>query len=87
MALWAMPTRRAWRVFGLGVGLSAGWIMGIYQMARGEHFLSHTLATMFLAGCIITMLWDARAATTKCGDFLRHRRLFRNFFLPKHVRC
>ena len=62
MALWAMPTRRVWRVLGLGIGLAAGWSMGIYQMARGEHFLSHTLATMFLAGCLIVLLWNACAA-------------------------
>ncbi len=70
-ALWAMPTRRVWRALGLGIGLSAGWSMGLYQMARGEHFLSHTLATMFLAGCIIALLWDACAAVAKRGGFLR----------------
>ena len=35
-----MPVR-----LGLGFGL---W-MGLYQIARGEHFLSHTLATAALA--------------------------------------
>jgi membrane-associated PAP2 superfamily phosphatase len=30
-------------------GLIAGWIMGLYQMFKGAHFLSHTLTTMFLA--------------------------------------
>ncbi|MDL2267784.1 phosphatase PAP2 family protein [Desulfovibrio sp. OttesenSCG-928-G15] len=46
--------RRRW--LGLGIGLSAGWIMGIYQMLRGEHFLSHTLATMVLAWLLILLL-------------------------------
>ncbi len=67
MALWAIPARRVWRIFGLGIGLGAGWSMGLYQMARGEHFLSHTLATMFLAGCFIILLKDACAAVAKRG--------------------
>ncbi len=37
-------------------GLAAGWLMGLYQMARGEHFLSHTLTTMFLALTLISFL-------------------------------
>jgi membrane-associated PAP2 superfamily phosphatase len=34
---------------GLALGLSAGWLMGIYQMLVGAHFLSHTVITMILA--------------------------------------
>ncbi|HTG45805.1 MAG TPA: phosphatase PAP2 family protein [Verrucomicrobiae bacterium] len=30
-------------------GLALGWTMGLYQMFKGAHFLSHTLTTMFLA--------------------------------------
>jgi membrane-associated PAP2 superfamily phosphatase len=30
-------------------GLGAGWGMGLYQMARGQHYLSHTIVTMMLA--------------------------------------
>jgi membrane-associated PAP2 superfamily phosphatase len=30
-------------------GLVVGWTMGLYQMFKGAHFLSHTLTTMFLA--------------------------------------
>lgn len=53
MALFfCMPKRWA----GLGIGLAAGWTMGIYQMIRGEHFLSHTLATMVLAWLLILLL-------------------------------
>ena len=29
--------------------LAAGWGMGLYQMARGQHYLSHTIVTMMLA--------------------------------------
>jgi len=34
-------------------GLSLGWIMGLYKMFIGDHFLSHTVTTMLLAWCII----------------------------------
>jgi membrane-associated PAP2 superfamily phosphatase len=30
-------------------GMAVGWTMGLYQMLKGAHFLSHTLMTMFLA--------------------------------------
>ncbi|MBX3509128.1 MAG: phosphatase PAP2 family protein [Parvibaculum sp.] len=30
-------------------GVAAGWILGVYQMARGQHFLSHTFVTMAIA--------------------------------------
>ena len=43
---WVLTVRR-WR--GLALGLGVGVWMGCYQMARGEHFLSHTLATAALA--------------------------------------
>ncbi len=43
------PTLRKW---GLLIGLTIGWLMGGYQMVRGEHFLSHTLSTMCLAWVI-----------------------------------
>ncbi len=43
------PALRKW---GLLIGLTVGWLMGGYQMVRGEHFLSHTLSTMCLAWAI-----------------------------------
>ena len=33
-----------------------GWIMGLYQMMRGEHFLSHTVVSMLLAWQINLLL-------------------------------
>ena len=56
MALYYLPVRRGVRISLLCLGLLAGWGMGIYQMARGEHFLSHTLATMFLTLALMTFL-------------------------------
>jgi membrane-associated PAP2 superfamily phosphatase len=41
---------------GLALGLITGWTMGIYQMLKGAHFLSHTIATMFIAAIIIQII-------------------------------
>jgi membrane-associated PAP2 superfamily phosphatase len=50
---WILGTRR-WR--GLALGLLVGSWMGLYQVARGEHFLSHTLATAALAWLLCASL-------------------------------
>jgi membrane-associated PAP2 superfamily phosphatase len=50
---WANQPYRRW---GLVIGLGLGSWMGLYQIARGEHFLSHTLATAALAWLICTIL-------------------------------
>lgn len=54
IALWYLPLRKSWKRALFVFGFLAGWGMGLYQMARGEHFLSHTLATMFIALAMIT---------------------------------
>lgn len=47
-------------------GLAAGWVLGLYQMARGQHYLSHTVATMAMAiilSSVVLMIlvrWEAR---------------------------
>ncbi len=41
---------------GISIGLLAGSSMGIYQMLRGAHFLSHTLVTA-LTCWIVFLLW------------------------------
>ncbi len=53
MALFFCFKRRRNRILGLLGGLSIGWIMGGYQVIRGEHFLSHTLVSMLGAWLII----------------------------------
>ncbi len=44
--------RRIARALALGLG----WYMGIYQMLRGEHFLSHTLFVTALAWSILLLI-------------------------------
>ncbi|MEO8411090.1 MAG: phosphatase PAP2 family protein [Propionivibrio sp.] len=43
--------RRAFKVFlgGMGVGLALGWV----QQMRGAHFLTHTLATLWVTGAVL----------------------------------
>ena len=36
--------------------LAVGWIMGGYKMLIGDHFLSHTIASMLLAWLIISLI-------------------------------
>lgn len=35
-----------------GPGFVVGWSMGLYQIARGHHYLSHTVASMLIAWLI-----------------------------------
>jgi len=44
------------RYIALGGALSLGWIMGLYKMMIGDHFLSHTIITMVLAWLIILII-------------------------------
>lgn len=53
----ALPPR--WRRMGLYTGLGIGGISSIIQIARGEHFLSHCLATLMTAlfvGMLLSLL-------------------------------
>lgn len=62
MLFFCLPQRRRWA--GLALGLAAGWSMGLYQMLRGQHFLSHTLFTMAGAWMIILLIaWALRFVT------------------------
>jgi len=56
MALAFAWRRRLARGLGLAAGLTAGWILGLYQMVKGAHYLSHTVVTMILAWLIILMV-------------------------------
>lgn len=56
MCLFFCFCKRKFRYLGLGLGISLGWILGIYQTFRGEHFLSHTIVSMFLAWMVIILI-------------------------------
>lgn len=59
MSLYFVLKRREYRVAGLVAGLFTGWSMGLYQMLKGAHFLSHTLVTMLSSWLIILLLHSA----------------------------
>jgi membrane-associated PAP2 superfamily phosphatase len=61
LALAGLARTRRGRWLGAGIGLTAGWTMGLYQMLKGAHYLSHTVVTMLV-------LWLV---------FLAWRRVFR----------
>ncbi len=48
MLFFCFSSRRA-KAAALAAALALGWTMGLYQMMRGEHFLSHTVVSMLLA--------------------------------------
>lgn len=55
------------RVIGFAVGMGLGWTLGVYKMAIGDHFLSHTLVTMCLAWIVSVLV--AMAVFRLCGRF------------------
>lgn len=52
---WLRPSRR-WRTAVVVLALAVGWWMGLYQMLKGAHYLSHTVVTMLLAW-IVALSW------------------------------
>jgi membrane-associated PAP2 superfamily phosphatase len=60
VALRFVPAGAGCRTTLLALGLLIGWGMGLYQMARGQHFATHTLTSMFLALGITALM--ARSA-------------------------
>lgn len=42
-----VTSRLSWAY--LAPGLAGGWVLGLYQMARGQHYFSHTVITMAIA--------------------------------------
>jgi len=57
MALYFLSRRRRSRLLGLATGVGLGWVMGIYQMLKGAHFLSHTIVTMEIAWLLILLFY------------------------------
>lgn len=56
MGLLALRATRRWRFGAVALGLGLGWWMGLYQMLKGAHYLSHTLTTMLVAWLVV-LLW------------------------------
>ncbi len=58
MALFYCFHKIQYRIAGLFLGITLGWMAGTYQMMRGQHFLSHTLFSM-IASFMVIMLINA----------------------------
>lgn len=56
MGLFFAFHKKSWRIWGLVIGLTLGWIAGIYQMMRGQHFFSHTLFSMVASFMLILII-------------------------------
>ncbi len=44
------------KTIALGFAITLGWVTGIYKMAIGDHFLSHTITSMLMAWLIILLI-------------------------------
>lgn len=71
LALAGVATTRRGVFAALAVGLGTGWLMGLYQMLRGVHYLSHTTTTLLLCwGVFLAWRW----AIGRLGEIcVRHR--------------
>lgn len=56
MALFYCFNDRRKKILGLGFGILLGFTAGIYQMMRGQHFLSHTLFSMVASFMVIMII-------------------------------
>lgn len=72
MGLLALRPTRRWRRGALALGLGLGLWMGLYQMLKGAHYLSHTTTTALVAWIVIA-LWRAvfRPGMVRSGDRLQ----------------
>jgi membrane-associated PAP2 superfamily phosphatase len=56
MMLYEAFERKRLKIAGLMIGLIIGWTMGLYQMLKGAHFLSHTIISMSIAWILILVI-------------------------------
>jgi membrane-associated PAP2 superfamily phosphatase len=56
MGLYFAWEGRLARRLGLAAGLALGWTLGLYQMLKGAHYLSHTVVTMILGWLLILIV-------------------------------
>ncbi len=56
MGLYFVAKGQSARKAGLACGLAAGWTVGLYQMLKGAHYLSHTVVTMIVAWLMVQLL-------------------------------
>jgi membrane-associated PAP2 superfamily phosphatase len=57
VGLAALAKARKQKALIVGFSLLAGWTMGLYQMLKGVHYLSHTVVTMLIA-VVLFQFWE-----------------------------
>lgn len=88
MMLYFVFRDKSYRIWGLGIGLIAGWGMGLYQTLNGQHYLSHTIVSMIIAWILILAihgLWE-RLSSGKGASWGKGSSLSRNSY-PEQVRA
>ena len=55
MVLFYVFNKPSYRFSGIAAGLAFGWITGLYQTLNGQHFISHSFVTMFMAWIFINL--------------------------------
>lgn len=77
LALAGLARDRRGQWLGIGIGLTAGSLMGFYQMAKGAHYLSHTLITALVAWIAFLVLEKALGVGSRpdaaCSAFIKSR--------------
>jgi membrane-associated PAP2 superfamily phosphatase len=56
LSLAGLARTRRGQLLGAGIGVAVGGIMGLYQMLKGAHYLSHTIVTAIVTW-LIFLLW------------------------------
>ncbi|MGC4074573.1 MAG: phosphatase PAP2 family protein [Nibricoccus sp.] len=74
LSLAGLARTRRGQLLGAGSGLALGSIMGLYQMLKGAHYLSHTIVTavvtwlLFLLWLRVARLFPSRSADPLPAD-------------------
>ncbi len=61
MILFFALTKKSHKFIALAAAIGLGWVLGIYQMAKGAHFFGHNLVSMlacFLAAALIAKIFQ-----------------------------
>jgi membrane-associated PAP2 superfamily phosphatase len=56
MSLFILFPVKRHQVIAVSAALAIGWITGLYKMVIGDHFVSHTIATMTIAWLLLNLI-------------------------------
>lgn len=73
-ALAGLALHRRGQLMGIAIGLGVGSLMGGYQMAKGAHYLSHTVITALVAWLISAFFFKISAFEDECDRNMERMR-------------